>query len=209
MRRWQARLGHARLLPARQVAALSTWRSLAPASPVCQTARDLVRAGCTNIAVLEARDRVGCRSLNQNPGHGLIADAGPTWVGPGQTAIADLLRELGIGTIPNYAKGDMIVYLGGATQRTADSAAPVSGDFMAQIDQLARHRIFSDGTSAPADHTLIRTNPRPTAAGRIELRAAHRCHHPCAAPSVRDRRSHVVGLRDAPRRAGAAPSGDR
>jgi monoamine oxidase len=101
-------------------------------------ARDLSRAGLGNIVVLEARDRVGGRSYNQDLGDGLIADAGPTWIGPGQTAIADLLRELEIGTIRNFDQGDAVIYLGGETLRVPTTASPVTDhNFVARIDVLA------------------------------------------------------------------------
>ena len=102
-------------------------------------ARDLRRGGLTNIIVLEARDRVGGRSYNQAPGHGLVADAGPTWIGPGQTAIQDLLRELGIGTLRNYDEGDLVLFMGGQTQRVPGTASPISDEgFVERMDALAQ-----------------------------------------------------------------------
>ncbi len=100
-------------------------------------ARDLVRAGVGNIAVLEARDRVGGRSWNQEPAPGLVADAGPTWVGPGQTAIHDLLRELGIGTIRNHDSGDIVVSVGGQVQRIPGKAPAFNEGLVERLDALA------------------------------------------------------------------------
>ncbi|WP_085640726.1 MULTISPECIES: FAD-dependent oxidoreductase [unclassified Pseudomonas] len=79
-------------------------------------ARDLQRAGCEAFAVLEARDRVGGRTLNHNLGSGFVSEAGGQWIGPGQTAVADLARELEVGTFPSYYQGRTVV-LGGADGR--------------------------------------------------------------------------------------------
>ncbi|OXI35884.1 flavin monoamine oxidase family protein [Burkholderia aenigmatica] len=77
-------------------------------------ARDLKRAGCESFVVLEARDRVGGRTYNHNLGHGVVSEAGGQWIGPGQTAIADLARELGVDTFPTYYAGKTVVLAGDA-----------------------------------------------------------------------------------------------
>ncbi|MFB9126683.1 flavin monoamine oxidase family protein, partial [Paraburkholderia dipogonis] len=70
-------------------------------------ARDLKRAGCESFVVLEARDRVGGRTLNHDLGNGYFSEAGGQWIGPGQTAVADLARELGVGTFPHLLAGQV------------------------------------------------------------------------------------------------------
>jgi monoamine oxidase len=77
-------------------------------------ARDLKRAGCDSFVVLEARDRVGGRTLNHDLGKGYFTEAGGQWIGPGQTAVADLARELGVGTFPTYWEGKTTFLAGGA-----------------------------------------------------------------------------------------------
>ena len=77
-------------------------------------ARDLQRAGCTSFVVLEARDRVGGRTLNHDLGNGYFSESGGQWIGPGQTAIADLARELGVGTFPTYWQGKSTMLAGDA-----------------------------------------------------------------------------------------------
>jgi len=77
-------------------------------------ARDLQRAGCESFVVLEARDRVGGRTLNHDLGNGHFSESGGQWIGPGQTAIADLARELGIGTFPTYWQGKSTLMAGSA-----------------------------------------------------------------------------------------------
>ncbi|WP_395407415.1 flavin monoamine oxidase family protein [Pseudoduganella sp. UC29_106] len=80
-------------------------------------ARDLQRSGCDSFIVLEARNRVGGRTLNHDLGKGYFTEAGGQWIGPGQTAIADLARELGVGTFPNLWQGKMSMVSGGACAR--------------------------------------------------------------------------------------------
>lgn len=75
-------------------------------------ARDLRHAGCESFVVLEARDRVGGRTLNHDLGGGYISEAGGQWIGPGQTAVADLARELNVGTFPQFYEGKSVI-LGG------------------------------------------------------------------------------------------------
>ena len=55
----------------------------------------LVRAGRT-VTVLEARDRVGGRTLNHSIGGGKISEVGGQYIGPTQDRIAALAREPGI-----------------------------------------------------------------------------------------------------------------
>lgn len=76
-------------------------------------ARDLAAAGNTSFVVIEARDRVGGRTLNWEIGNGHFSEVGGQWIGPGQTAVADLARQLGVGTFPTYYKGKTVVLGGG------------------------------------------------------------------------------------------------
>jgi monoamine oxidase len=55
-------------------------------------ARDLQRAG-RSVVVLEARDRVGGRTLNQELGGGKVVEAGGQWIGPTQDRLAALADE--------------------------------------------------------------------------------------------------------------------
>ncbi|MCG2581776.1 MAG: FAD-dependent oxidoreductase [Marinobacter sp.] len=83
------------------------------------SARDLQRAGCESFVVLEARDRVGGRTLNYDVGHGEVSDVGGQWIGPSQTAVADLARELEVETFPSYYDGKTVI-LGGEGQLAID-----------------------------------------------------------------------------------------
>ncbi|MGZ4243388.1 MAG: flavin monoamine oxidase family protein [Solirubrobacteraceae bacterium] len=75
-------------------------------------ASELVRAG-HSVVVLEARDRVGGRTLNQPVGGGEVVEVGGQWVGPGQNRILARARSLGVATFKTYTKGAQLLdYLG-------------------------------------------------------------------------------------------------
>ena len=73
-------------------------------------ARDLAAAGLS-VAVLEARDRVGGRTLNQDIGEGKVVELGGQWIGPTQDRVAKLAAELGVETFPTYDEGDRVVFI--------------------------------------------------------------------------------------------------
>jgi len=102
-------------------------------------ARDLHRAGCRSFLVLEARDRVGGRTLNHDLGGGYVAEAGGEWIGPGQTAIADLARELNVDTFPTYYAGES-VFLAGDNRAAIDLHGTFGTDakIAAKLNDLAR-----------------------------------------------------------------------
>jgi monoamine oxidase len=70
-------------------------------------AKELVASSgaAVSVVVLEARDRVGGRTLNQPLGEGKVVELGGQWIGPGQDRIARLARELGIESFPTYDRG--------------------------------------------------------------------------------------------------------
>src|SRR5881398_2293510 len=70
-------------------------------------ARRLVAAGHT-VAVLEARDQVGGRTLNHTIGSGAVAEAGGEFVGPTQNRIVALAKEVGVGTFDAYDIGNNV-----------------------------------------------------------------------------------------------------
>ena len=70
-------------------------------------ASDLAHTG-HSVVVLEARDRVGGRTLNHPVGHGEVVEVGGQWVGPGQDRIMARAKALGIKTFKTYTKGEQI-----------------------------------------------------------------------------------------------------
>ncbi len=95
-------------------------------------ASDLVEAG-HSVVVLEARDRVGGRTLNHPVGRGEVVEVGGQWVGPGQDRILARARSLGIRTFKTYTNGAQIFdYAGKQTHFTGlipPLPEPDAGDF--------------------------------------------------------------------------------
>ncbi|KHK98510.1 Putrescine oxidase [Microbacterium mangrovi] len=118
-------------------------------------ARRLTAAG-KSVAVLEARDRVGGRTWSDVRDGGWF-EIGGQWISPDQTALLDLVAELGKETYSRYRDGDSIyVAADGSTTRFA-SDLPVSAETNAEIDRIAA--ILDDyaaqvGASEPWAHPL-------------------------------------------------------
>jgi monoamine oxidase len=79
-------------------------------------ARTAVAAG-SSVVVVEARDRVGGRVLNEDIGSGKVVEVGGQWIGPTQDRLAALARELGVETFATYADGDNVIEYGGRLRR--------------------------------------------------------------------------------------------
>ena len=72
-------------------------------------AEAIQRAG-RSVLVLEARDRVGGRILNESIGDGEVIEVGGQWIGPTQNVVRDWAKDLGVETFPTYNEGDYIYY---------------------------------------------------------------------------------------------------
>jgi monoamine oxidase len=105
-------------------------------------ARSLVAAG-RSVAVLEARDRVGGRTLNRDLGDGQMVEAGGQFVGPTQNQILALADALGISTYPAYNRGASVYVRDGRTRRFSGDippdpvALPGLGLAMLRMNQLS------------------------------------------------------------------------
>ena len=75
-------------------------------------ARQLAAAGARPV-VLEARDRVGGRLLNEEIGEGKVVEVGGQWIGPTQERIAALAASLDVATFPTYDEGRDVIEIGG------------------------------------------------------------------------------------------------
>ncbi|WP_394836482.1 FAD-dependent oxidoreductase [Pendulispora rubella] len=104
------------------------------------TARELERRG-RSVTVLEARDRVGGRTLSPSFG-GARLDVGGQWIGPRQRHIAELVRELGLATFPQHHAGSKLLARGEDTVRYGGVFAFPRMSPWAMIDLLlARRRL--------------------------------------------------------------------
>ncbi len=72
-------------------------------------AADRLRAGGASVVVLEARDRVGGRVLNDTLPDGRPIDVGGQWVGPTQHRALALIERFGLQTFPTHARGDNLL----------------------------------------------------------------------------------------------------
>lgn len=106
-------------------------------------ARRLREAGLA-VEVLEARDRVGGRTLTV-PFAGDAVDLGGQWVGPTQDRVLGLARELGVATFPQHADGRRVLVHGGErrTYRGLLPRIPVLalaelGLSIARLERMAR-----------------------------------------------------------------------
>ncbi len=77
-----------------------------------------------DVVVVEARDRVGGRTLARTIGRGLF-DLGGQWIGPSQPRVNRLARELGLETFPTFARGRKVMDLDGPHARVRTYAGPI------------------------------------------------------------------------------------
>jgi monoamine oxidase len=75
-------------------------------------ARRLVAAG-REVVVVEARERVGGRLLNEEIGDGKVVEVGGQWIGPTQERLAALAAELGVDTFPTHDEGRHLIEMAG------------------------------------------------------------------------------------------------
>lgn len=114
-------------------------------------ARQLTAAG-RSVAVLEARDRVGGRTLNHTLSNGTIVELGGQWVGPTQDRILALITELGIATFPTFGRGDNLVVLGEgrAPKRFTGDTFGLPPHVLADVG-VAQRRLESMAREVPLD----------------------------------------------------------
>jgi monoamine oxidase len=99
-------------------------------------ARSLAKAGLENFVVLEARDRVGGRTLNADLGDGRVSELGGQWIGRTQTAVLDLARELDVPLFATYHSGKTAYVADGKVELRATTSI-VDRAFSERIDTFA------------------------------------------------------------------------
>lgn len=114
-------------------------------------ARELVRAG-RDVLVLEARDRVGGRTLSTTHG-GQVIDLGGQWLGDTHDKLRALAAELRVETFAQYAQGKKILDRGGKL-KTFKGLLPKVG-VIGLIDLgLSISRLERLAAKVPLDHPL-------------------------------------------------------
>ncbi|MSO42209.1 MAG: flavin monoamine oxidase family protein [Solirubrobacterales bacterium] len=107
-------------------------------------ARRIKQAG-REVVVLEARDRVGGRTLNEPIGDGKIVEIGGQWVGPTQHRALSAIEDLGLETFPTYGEGrnlferrGRIRSYRGTIPKLNPLALAETGVVIARINRMAR-----------------------------------------------------------------------
>ena len=121
-------------------------------------ARRLTAAG-RSVVVLEARDRVGGRTLNEpvGPGPDQVIELGAQWVGPTQHRLLALARELGIATYPTHAEGEYLFAAGEKVDRYRGTIPPMNPLALADLGQaMARLNLMARGVPLEAPWTARR-----------------------------------------------------
>ena len=102
------------------------------------TAGRRLQAAGRSVVVLEARDRVGGRTLNDEIA-GVTVEVGGQWVGPTQDRINALIDELGLERHPTHDDGDGLVELAeGKVKRYGGETPPLSPLALVDLFQAQR-----------------------------------------------------------------------
>jgi monoamine oxidase len=97
-----------------------------------------LRAAGRSVAVLEARDRVGGRTLNLELEGGQAVEIGGQWVGPTQPRVLALCDELGLETFPTYNRGRNVLELAGKRSTYKGTIPRISPVVLADIRRAQR-----------------------------------------------------------------------
>jgi monoamine oxidase len=112
-------------------------------------ARALERNG-TSVVLLEARDRIGGRTLNEPIGDGKVVEIGGQWVGPTQDRLYELAAELGIETFPTYIEGENVLELGGRLRRYSGTIPRLNPASLVEVE-LTRRKLNSLAARIPGE----------------------------------------------------------
>jgi monoamine oxidase len=145
-------------------------------------ARDLMAGGAA-VVVVEARDRVGGRLLNEDIGDGKVVEVGGQWIGPTQDRLAALAEEMGVDTFPTHTEGENTLEWKGRLKRYRGTVPRVNPLVLMDTNR-AQRKLNRMATEVPLDrpwaapsaaewdgmtaHTWLQRNMR-TRAGRALL----------------------------------------
>lgn len=115
-------------------------------------AKKLHDAG-VSVLVLEARDRVGGRTLSHETAQGDRIDLGAQWIGPTQDRMFKLVKEMGLSTFPQHSEGKKVLALGNMVS-TYKSSIPTLSMVGAVDLGVTIQRIESMVKDVPLDNPL-------------------------------------------------------
>jgi monoamine oxidase len=102
------------------------------------TAARKIAAVGRSVQVIEARDRVGGRTVGHTLTNGITVEMGGQWVGAGQTAVLELIDDLGLEVFPTYDDGAGLTVFQGTTIRTGPDDLRLPA---AVVEEIARLQI--------------------------------------------------------------------
>jgi monoamine oxidase len=129
-----------------------------------QTAR-LLRAGGASVVVLEARDRVGGRTLSRRIGQGMF-DLGGQWIGPTQDRLEKLAEELGAARFRQRHDGRKLMEIAGKVRSYRGAIPSLSLPNLAML-QLALWQADREARRVPPEDPLLA--PRARVLDRMTL----------------------------------------
>ena len=100
-------------------------------------ARAAAAAGAS-VVVVEARERVGGRVLNEEIGAGKVVEVGAQWIGPTQDRLAALAHELGVDTFATHAVGENVIELGGRLRRYTGTIPRINPLVLLDVERAQR-----------------------------------------------------------------------
>lgn len=114
-----------------------------------------------DVVVVEARDRVGGRTVGHTFENGVTVEMGGQWIGPGHDALLGLVQELGLQTFPTYDDGDGFTFVDGQRHPWQGESLGLPSAAEAEIsrlhgliDELADRVPLSAPWDAPSAHQL-------------------------------------------------------
>ena len=112
-------------------------------------ARAAAAAGAS-VVVVEARDRVGGRVLNEDIGGGNVVEVGAQWIGPTQDRLAAMAATLGVETFPTYGEGENVIEYGGRLRRYRGTIPRINPVVLLDVER-AQRRLNRMARKVPLD----------------------------------------------------------
>jgi monoamine oxidase len=110
-----------------------------------------------DVVVVEARDRVGGRTVGHTFANGVTVEMGGQWIGPAHGELLALVAELGLETFPTYDEGNGLTILGGKRHRWEGESLGLPPEAEAEIGRL--HGLIAElAQDVPLDAPWRRPN---------------------------------------------------